>query len=324
MANENPTINDLGLGCLSMIGAYGIEDPEQVEATIRTALEAGVGVIDTADYYGDGENEETIGRIIRARRDRIALSVKTGIRSDTENGKVLDGSPAHLRASCDASLKRLNTDYIDLYCLAWADPNVPIEESVGTLGELVREGKVREIGLSEVSVNTLRRACAVHTISALLTEYSLWQRHVEHEILPAATELGVRLWAYAPLGRGFLTGTVYGMEHLDEGDWRHNFPRFLEENVGRNLALLGPLRGVADRHHATMSQVALRWVLSRNSNPLALVGCKIPRHLTEDLGSLNIELDEDDLARLESSFPPAAVSGERYAPMVASLMDAED
>jgi aryl-alcohol dehydrogenase-like predicted oxidoreductase len=316
------TVKDLGLGCLSMIGAYGIEDPEQTARTIRTALENGMGVIDTADYYGDGANEELIGSMLAGSRDRIRISVKTGIRSDETQGKILDGSPTYLRKACDASLMRLGVDHIDLYCLAWVDPKTPIEESVGAIADLVQEGKVQEIGLSDVAAGTLRRASAVHPISALLTEYSLWQRHVE-AVLPVAAELGVRLWAYAPLGRGFLTGTIYGMEHLDEGDWRHNFPRFLDDNVGQNLALLGPLRGVADRHQATMAQVALAWVLSKPFAPLALVGCKTPQHLTEDLQALSLSLDEDDLAKLDRSFPPTAVKGDRYAPMVAALMDVD-
>ncbi|MCU1686710.1 MAG: putative aldo-keto reductase 2 [Amycolatopsis sp.] len=321
MSDPKTTTRDLGLGCLGMIGAYGIEDPEQTAATICTALESGIAVIDTADYYGDGANEELIGRTLTGHRDDITISVKTGIRSDAEQGKILDGSPEYLRAACDNSLKRLGTDHLDLYCLAWVDPKVPIEDSVGALGELLEAGKIRGIGLSEVAVGTLRRACAVQPISALLTEYSLWERHVEPAILPAAEELGVRLWAYAPLGRGFLTGAVYGMSHLDEGDWRHNFPRFLDEHVGHNLALLGPLRGVADSHGASMAQVALAWVLSRRSAPLALVGCKTPRHLVENLEATNLALTDRDLALLENSFPAAAISGDRYAPMVAALMD---
>lgn len=321
MSDAKYSTHDLGLGCLSMIGAYGIENPSDVAATVRTALDRGVGVIDTADYYGDGANENLIGKVLAGRRDDVVLSVKTGIRPDPDQGKILDGSPEYLRSACDGSLQRLGVDYLDLYCLAWVDPKVSIEESVGALGELVAAGKIREIGLSEVAVGTLRRACAVHPISALLTEYSLWQRHIEPAILPSADELGVRLWAYAPLGRGFLTGTVYGLDHLDEGDWRHNFPRFLDEHIGRNLALLGPLRGVADRRGATMAQVALAWVLSRPSAPLALVGCKIPRHLEEDLAALDLKLDEEDLKQLDASFPPDAISGDRYAPMVAALMD---
>ncbi|MFI5782592.1 aldo/keto reductase [Nocardia sp. NPDC051570] len=321
MSDVKTSRRDLGLGCLSMIGAYGVEDPGDVAATVRLALDRGVGVIDTADYYGDGANEELIGRVLAGRRDDITLAVKTGIRPDPDQGKILDGSPEYLRSACDGSLKRLGVDHLDLYCLAWVDPKVPIEDSVGALGELVAAGKIGGLGLSEVAVGTLRRACAVSPVSALLTEYSLWQRHTEPAILPAAEELGVRLWAYAPLGRGFLTGTVYGMAHLDEGDWRHNFPRFLDDHVGRNLALLGPLRGVADRHGATMAQVALAWVMSRPSAPLALVGCKTPQHLEEDLAAVDLELDEEDLKRLDASFPSDAISGDRYAPMVAALMD---
>nr|WP_281372565.1 aldo/keto reductase [Prauserella isguenensis] len=311
----------MGLGCLSMIGAYGVEDPKQVAATIHAALDHGVGVVDTADYYGDGANEELVGRVLAGNRDDISISVKTGIRPDPDRGKILDGSRDYLHGACDASLKRLGTDHIDLYSLAWVDPNVPVEDSVGALGELVQSGKIRGIGLSEVAVGTLRRACAVHPVSALLTEYSLWQRHAEPAILPTAEDLGVRLWAYAPLGRGFLTGTVYGIDHLDEGDWRHNFPRFLDEHVGRNLALLGPLRGVADRHGVTMAQVALAWVLSRPSAPLTLAGCKTPQHLEENLGAVDLTLEEEDLQWLEGSFPASSVSGDRYAPMVAALMD---
>ena len=321
MSDSKPSPLDIGLGCLSMIGAYGIEDPDDVAATVRAALDRGVCVIDTADHYGDGANESLLGRVLAGRRDDITISVKTGIRPDPDQGKILDGSPEYLRAACDGSLKRLGLDHLDLYCLAWVDPKVPIEDSVGALADLMAAGKIRGIGLSEVAAGTLRRACAVHPISALLTEYSLWQRHAEPAILPTAGELGVRLWAYAPLGRGFLTGTVYGVGHLDEGDWRHNFPRFLDDHVGRNLALLGPLRGVADRHGATMAQVALAWVLSRPSSPLALVGCKTPRHLDEDLAALDLALDDEDLKQLDASFQPDAISGDRYAPMVAALMD---
>lgn len=312
-----------GLGCLSMSGSYGTEDLRQCADTIETASEHGIFVLDTADYYSDGSNELLIGDKLSDRRSQFFLSVKTGIRSDKELGKKLDGSPKHIRRSCDESLRRLSTDYIDLYTLAWVDPEVPIEESVGALGELVDSGKIRSIGLSEVSTATLRRAAATRPIAALLTEYSLWERHVESSIIATLQELNVRLWPYATLGRGFLTGKIFGLSHLEEGDWRRNFPRFADENIGNNLALLAPLRGVADRHGATMAQVALAWVRTRPGSPLPIVGCKTPGHVVENVQARDLVLSPEDLDALEVSFPPNEIKGDRYAPMVARLMDTD-
>ncbi|WP_238014774.1 aldo/keto reductase [Dactylosporangium sp. AC04546] len=317
------TVPAIGLGTMGMTGGYGVEDEAACEATVRAALDAGVALVDTAHFYGDGRGERLIGRALGDRRDEAVLMVKTGIRPDPDAGGMkLDGRPEFLRRSVDESLRRLGTDRLDVSCLAWVDRDVPVEESVGALGELVTAGKVRHLALSEAAPATLRRAIAAHPVALLVTEYSLWTRHVEEHILDVLADLGVGLVAYAPLGRGFLTGTVRGLAHLDEGDWRNNFPRFADGNIERNLELLAPLRAVAGRHGTSPAVVALAWVLSRGPAIVALAGCKTPEHIREDATAAGLRLTADDLAELEQAFPAGQLAGERYGELVTMLIDA--
>ncbi|MFI6930344.1 aldo/keto reductase [Streptomyces sp. NPDC050287] len=314
-------VSALGLGTLSMSGGYGVEDPATCEATVRRALDLGVTFIDTADFYAGGEGERQLGRALGTRRDEAVICVKTGIRPNPEGGMMLDGSPEYLRSTCDSSLRRLGTDHIDLYCLGWVDPQVPVEESVGALAELVTAGKVRGLMLSEVSPATLRRAHAVHPIAAVATEYSLWQRHVEGEILAAQRQLGVPLIAYSPLGRGFFTGTVRSLDEVDEGDWRHNFPRFAPGNIERNLVLLKRLEAVAERLGVPMSRLAIAWVLAQGEDIVALAGTKFPGHLEDNAAAVSLELGPAELAELSECFPASEVAGARYAPQIEELLD---
>nr|AIW62994.1 aldo/keto reductase [uncultured bacterium BAC-AB1442/1414/561] len=307
---------------MGMSGGYGVPDERLCLETVDRALAAGITLIDTADFYGGGDGEKLLGRAVAGRRDQLTLLVKTGIRPDPAGGMMLDGRPEHLRQAVDGSLQRLGTDHLDIYCLAWRDPAVPIEESVGAMSELVKAGKVRHLALSEVSVRTLRAAMAVHPLVAVTTEYSLVQRHVEAEILTELRASGCGLLAYAPLSRGLLTGTVARLADLDEGDWRNNFPRFADGNIERNLALLEPVREVAGRTGLTLSQLALAWVLHRGPDIVPLVGAKHPDNIAEDAEAASVTLSPDDLAILDRCFPPAEVAGHRYAPVVAGLIDA--
>ncbi|MFF8844562.1 aldo/keto reductase [Streptomyces sp. NPDC015127] len=314
-------VSALGLGTLSMSGGYGVEDPRTCEATVRRALDLGVTLVDTADLYAGGEGERQLGRALGSRRDEAVICVKTGIRPNPEGGMMLDGTPEYLRGAVDGSLRRLGTDRIDLYCLGWVDPEVPVEESVGALAELVKAGKVRGVMLSEVSPATLRRAHAVHPVSAVATEYSLWQRHVEGEILEALRETDVPLVAYSALGRGFLTGTVSSLDEVDEGDWRHNFPRFAPGNIERNLVLLKRFRAVAERLDVSMSRLAIAWVLAQGEDVVALAGTKFPEHLEENASAVAVELGPEELAALGECFPGQEVAGARYAPQIEELLD---
>jgi aryl-alcohol dehydrogenase-like predicted oxidoreductase len=318
---QDIAVSAIGLGCMGMSGGYGVEDKDSCIATVDRSLDLGITLIDTADFYGGGAGEELLGRALGSRRREAVISVKTGIRPNPEGGMMLDGKPEYLRDACEASLRRLGTDYIDLYCLGWVDPQVPVEESVGALGELVKAGKARGILLSEVSPGTLRRAHAEHPIAGVATEYSLWERHVEGDILATLRELGVALIAYGALGRGFLTGEVHSLDEFDEGDWRHNFPRFYDANIVRNLELLHPVRDIAARCGVTMSQLALAWLLAKGADVVPLAGCKVPSHVEEDAGALTVELDLATIAELDRCFPPGDIAGARYAPVVMDLLD---
>ena len=315
------TTSALGLGTMGMSGGYGVQDEGLCLETVEEALKCGINLIDTADFYGGGEGERLIGRAIAGRRDEVTLVVKTGIRPDPAGGMMLDGRPEYLREAVNGSLQRLGTDHLDIYCLAWRDPKVPIEESVGALGELVAAGKVRHLALSEVSASTLRAARAVHPVVAVATEYSLCQRHVEDGILAELRASGCGLLAYAPLGRGLLTGTVTRLSDLDQGDWRNNFPRFADGNLERNRELMEPVREVAARTGLTLSQLAISWLLHRGPDVVPLVGAKHPGHIAEDAAATSVVLGADDLAVLEHCFPAQQIAGERYAPSVASLID---
>ena len=315
-------VSAIGLGCWGMSGSYGPADEAESVATLHHALDLGVDFIDTADSYGeDGHNESLIGRTLEGRRHEFVLATKTGwVKRAGPDGKEVvgvDGRPERIRSACEASLARLRTDVIDLYYLHRVDPDVPVEESVGAMSELVAAGKVRFLGLSEVSEATLRRAHAVHPITALQSEYSLWTREPEATVMPACRELGIAFVPFSPLGRGFLTGAVTGREAIAPGDWRANNPRFTEENLARNLALLRPLEEIAQAHGATPAQIALAWVLSRGEHVIPIPGMKRRTHLDENVAAVDIELTPEELARLDAAFPPGAAAGERYTPEVA-------
>jgi aryl-alcohol dehydrogenase-like predicted oxidoreductase len=302
------TVSAVGLGCMSMSQSYGIPDPVDAEATLHRALDVGVTFFDTANAYGDGHNEELVGRVLGPRRADIVLATKFGIIREAPG---VDGDPAHVAGYCDASLARLGTDVIDLYYLHRVDARVPIEETVGAMAELVRAGKVRAIGLSEVSSETLRRAHAVHPIAAVQSEYSLWTRDVEKLLLGTCAELGVAFVPFSPLGRGFFTGTVTGTE-FGKGDMRKNFPRFSEENFARNQELLAGVQAVATAAGATPGQVALAWLLAKGPHVVPIPGTKRPDRVTENAGAADVVLGAEQVQALDELFDPSKVAGERY------------
>jgi aryl-alcohol dehydrogenase-like predicted oxidoreductase len=305
----------VGLGCMGMSEFYGARDDEQSLGALNVAFTLGYRHFDTADMYGHGHNEELLGRAIRAwnwRRDEVVIATKFGIRRPAGGGSLeIDSSPAHAMAACDASLKRLGVDHIDLYYLHRRNPLVPIEDTVLAMADLVRAGKVGRIGLSEVSEDTLRRACSVHPIAALQSEYSLWTRDVEAALLPATRELGVELVAYSPIGRGFLSGAL-SSEARPAGDLRALLPRFQGKNFEANQGLLAALRAVADEAGATMSRVALAWVLSRSDNIHVIPGSRRSEHLASNLASAELRLSSEQLRRLSDAFSPEKVHGARY------------
>ena len=312
-------VSAIGLRCWGMSGSYGPADEVESVATLHRALDLGVTFIDTADSYGDdGHNEKLLGRALEGRRQECVLATKTGfVRRAGSGGSTsveVDGRPERIRSVCEASLARLRAETIDLYYLHRADPDVPIEESVGAMADLVAAGKVRAIGLSEVSEATMRRAHAVHPIAALQSEYSLWTREPEATVMPACRELGVAFVPFSPLGRGFLTGTLNDPRRLEQGDWRATNARFAGENLARNLALLRPLEEIARSHGAKPGQGALAWVLSRGELVIPIPGMKRRAHLGENVAAVGIELTPKDLARLDAAFPPGAAAGERYNP----------
>ena len=307
----------IGLGCFSMSGAYGKADDAESIATIHRAIDLGVTLLDTSASYGRGHNHRLIGKALRdGRRDKVFIHSKTGtIRAD-DGSSVAQGSgtPDRLRQVCETSLENLGIDTLDAFCLSRVDPTVPIEETVGAMARLVEEGKTRFIALSEAAAGTLRRAMKVHPLVSLQYEFSLWTRDVEGGHLEACDALGLGLMAYAPLGYGFLAGTVGGRDALEEGDTRHKFPRFSDENAAANRERLTAIRKVADAHGATPAQVCIAWVLARGGNVFPIPGCKRRTHLEENLKALDIALTAEDLAALDAAFPPGAAAGDRYPP----------
>ena len=313
------TVSALGLGCMGMSEFYGTPDESEAVATLHRALDLGVTLLDTADMYGPFTNEQLVGRAIAGRRDEVVLATKFGnVRGEDGSFRGIDGSPDYVRSACDASLQRLRVDHIDLYYQHRVDQQVPIEETVGAMAELVAAGKVTHLGLSEASAATVRRAHAVHPITALQTEYSLWTRDLEAEILPTLRELGIGLVAYSPLGRGFLTGAITSVDDLSEDDFRRRGPRFAEEALAANLAIVDAVRAVADAKGATPGQVALAWLLAQGDDVVPIPGTKRVRYLEENVAAAAVELTADELRQLEQSVPPAV--GARYPDM--STIDA--
>ena len=308
------SVSAIGLGCMGMSAFYGTTDEPEALATIDRALELGCTLLDTAEMYGPHTNEQLVGKALAGRRDAATVATKFGIRwaptDDNPTRRLIDGSPENVRRSIEGSLQRLGTDHIDLYYQHRIDPGTPIEETVGALAELVSEGKVRHIGLSEASPETIRRAHAVHPVAAVQTEYSLWSRDVEAEILPTLRELGIGLVAYSPLGRGFLSGRFTSTDELDENDFRRHQPRFTGENIELNRRLVDKLGEIAREHECTTGQLALAWVLAQGDDIVPIPGTKRRAYLEENLGAADVVLTSDDLARLDAELPAAA--GERY------------
>jgi aryl-alcohol dehydrogenase-like predicted oxidoreductase len=294
---------------------YGGRDDVEATATIHRALDMGITLFDTADMYGGGRNEELLGRAIRGRRNQVVIATKFGnVRNPDGTFKGVNGKPEYVRQCCEASLRRLGVDVIDLYYQHRVDPETPIEETVGAMSALVREGKVRWLGLSEAAPATLRRAHAVHPIAALQTEYSLWSRDPEDEILPTVRELGIGFVPYSPLGRGFLTGQIKRIEDLETDDYRRGSPRFQGENFRKNLDLVEEINAIAEEKRCAPSQLALAWVLAQGNDIVPIPGTKRRKYLEENVGALAVELTPADLARIDRAFPRGAASGERYAP----------
>jgi aryl-alcohol dehydrogenase-like predicted oxidoreductase len=315
LGNQGLEVSALGLGCMGMSEFYGTTDEGEAIATIHRALELGIDFLDTADMYGRGANEKLVGKAIGDRRDEVVLATKFGNVRNDDGSREVRGDAEYVREACDASLRRLGLDHVDLYYQHRVDRRVPIEETVGAMAELAEAGKVRHLGLSEASPETIRRAQAVHPISALQSEYSLWTRDPEDGPLATCRELGIGFVAYSPLGRGFLTGQIRSADDFAEGDFRGNLPRFEGENFRRNLDLVAVVEEIAEEKGRTPGQIALAWLLSRGEDVVPIPGTKRRSYLEENAEAAEVELTAEELERLEQAFPQGAAAGERYPDM---------
>jgi aryl-alcohol dehydrogenase-like predicted oxidoreductase len=316
LGSEGLEVSTLGLGCMGMSEFYGTPNESAGIETIHRALDLGIDFLDTADMYGPFTNEKLVGKAIRGKRERVVLATKFGnMRGEDGSFLGVNGRPEYVKNSCDASLARLGVDYIDLYYQHRVDSKVPIEETIGAMAELVRAGKVRYIGMSEAGAQTIRRAHKVHPISALQTEYSLWSRDPEDEILPTVRELGIGFVAYSPLGRGFLTGKIKSLDDLESSDYRRKSPRFQGENFAKNLELVKKIEEIAREKHCTPAQLALAWVLRRGDDIVPIPGTKHARLLEENVEAVKVELSDRDMSRIDDVAPKGAAAGDRYPDM---------
>lgn len=317
LGSNGPEVSAIGLGCMGMSAFYGAHDDNESIKVIHHALDNGVTFLDTADMYGPWTNEALVGKAIKGRRDQVVLATKFGNEVD-DNGKLagkVNGRPEYVRKAVEGSLKRLGVDHIDLYYQHRVDPDVPIEDTIGEMAKLVEEGKVRYIGMSEAAPETIRRAAKVHKITALQTEYSLWSRDPEDEILDTVRELGIGFVAYSPLGRGFLTGQIKSPDDFGEGDFRKNHPRFQGENFQKNMELVAKVNQIAEEKGCTTGQLALAWVLAQGNDIVPIPGTRHINYLDENIGAVDIKLTDEDLQRLDEAAPAGTTAGDRYANM---------
>lgn len=317
LGSQGLLASELGLGCMGMSEFYGPRDDKESIATIHRAIELGIDFFDTSDMYGPHHNEELVGRALKPMRDRVMIATKFGIVRRPDGGREINDRPEYVRSACDGSLKRLGIGHIDLYYQHRVDRSVPIEDTVGAMADLVKAGKVRYLGLSEASAKTIRRAHAVHPITAVQSEYSLWSRDIEDEVIPALRELGIGLVAYSPLGRGFLSGQFKTPDDFPENDFRRFNPRFQGENFKRNLGVVERVKLIAAEKGVTPGQLALAWVLARGQDIVPIPGTKRRRYLEENAAAVNLRLSENDLARIEDAAPKGFAAGARYPDMSA-------